>query len=192
MLSASQLNQLLTHYTLASRTAGNAAITPDDEAVLRAAGWPATVPLSGWVRADVARFILLRDLATTSDAETFEHAARECFTQGDAGEQRSWCRAVSLLPSPERFLALMTDTCRTNILPLFESLACDNPYPARYFPELHFNQMVLKAMFNSVALARIVGLPERRNAELSRMSGDYAAERRAAGRTVPPDIALAQ
>ena len=86
----------------------------------------------------------------------------------------------------------MTDTCRTNILPLFESLACENPYPARYFPELHFNQMVLKAMFNSVALARIVGLPERRNAELSRMSTDYAAERTAAGRSVPADIALAQ
>jgi len=192
MLSASQLNQLLTQYTLASRSVGASALTPEDEAVLHSSGWPADVPLTGWIRADVARFILLRDLAGTVDADAFAHAAQECFAQGDAGEQRSWCRGVSLLPAPERFLALMTDTCRTNILPLFQAVACENPYPARYFSELHFNQMVLKAMFNSVALARIVGLPERRNAELSRMSSDYAAERTAAGRAVPPDIALAQ
>jgi hypothetical protein len=86
----------------------------------------------------------------------------------------------------------MTDTCRTNILPLFESISCENPYPAHYFPELNFNQMVLKAMFNGIALARIVGLAGRHNAELTRMSNDYAAERTAAGRSVPADIDLAR
>jgi len=192
MLSSSQLNTLLTQYTLASRTAGHAPLTAGDETIVRAAGWPADVPTTEWERVDVARFVLLRDLASSVDAGSFEQAALACFTQGDAGEQRSWCRAVSLLPAPERFLPAMTDTCRTNILPLFESIACGNPYPARHFPELHFNQMVLKAMFNSVALARIVGLHERRNAELSRMSADYAAERTAAGRSLPADIALAQ
>lgn len=192
MLSAPQLNELLMQYTLAARGAGHGPLTSEDDALVRSAGWPADQPTTAWDRADVARFVLLRDLAATVDAASFEQAALACFTQGDAGEQRSWCRAVSLLPAPERFLLAMTDTCRTNILPLFESLACENPYPARYFPELHFNQMVLKAMFNSVALARIVGLKARRNAELSRMSTDYAAERTAAGRSVPADIALAQ
>jgi hypothetical protein len=51
--------------------------------------------------------------------------------------------------------------------------------------------MVLKAMFGGVALARIAGLERRRGAELARMARDYAAERRAAGRSVPPDIGLA-
>ena len=192
MLPSSQINELLTRYTLAPRSAGNGPLTAGDQTAVRSAGWPVEVPLTDWTRADVARFALLRDLAATIDATAFEHAALACFTQGDAGEQRSFCRFVSLLPAPERFLPTMTDTCRTNILPLFESLACENPYPARYFPELNFNQMVLKAMFNSVALARIVGLAQRRNAELSRMSTDYAAERTAAGRAVPADIALAQ
>lgn len=186
------LTDLLTNYTLVARTAGNSALTADDETVLRAAGWPADVPTTAWTRTDVARFVLLRDLAASMDASAFEAAALECFTQGDSGEQRSWCRSVSLLPTPERFLDMMIETCRTNILPLFESLACENPYPATFFPELNFNQMVLKAMFNGVALQRIVGLAGRRNAELSRMSTDYAAERTAAGRAVPPDISLAQ
>jgi hypothetical protein len=49
----------------------------------------------------------------------------------------------------------------------------------------------LKALFNKVALARIQGLADRANPELARMASDYAAERRAAGRSVPNDIGLA-
>ena len=106
-------------------------------------------------------------------------------------EQQSWLKSTPLLPEPERLLAVVIDACRTNILPLFEAIACENPYPARHFPERNFNQMVLKALFNRVALARIVGLAARRNPDFARMAGDYASERRAAGRTVPSDIGLA-
>jgi len=42
-----------------------------------------------------------------------------------------------------------------------------------------------------VRLERIVGLQSRVNAELTRMATDFAAERRAAGRSVPADIGLA-
>ena len=73
---------------------------------------------------------------------------------------------------------------------MFEALAYGT-YPAAHFPDRNFNQMVLKAMFNSIELSRILGLAGRRNAELSRMARDYAAERTAAGRSVPADLALA-
>lgn len=192
MLPAAALNELLIAYTSAGRAERGVALGDADRATLHAWGWPASVPLTQWTKPDLARLTLLRDLATRTDAAAFAAAALECFTQGDASEQRSWCRGASLLPQPERFLAAMTDTCRTNILTLFEAVACENPYPAAYFPELHFNQMALKAMFNAVALARIVGLAERRNPELTRMSNDYAAERTAAGRSIPPDIDLAR
>jgi hypothetical protein len=97
----------------------------------------------------------------------------------------------SLLPAPDRFLALVIDACRTNILPVFEAVACENPYPSRFFPERNFNQLVMKALFNGVRLDRIVGLAARANIELARMATDFAAERRAAGRPVPADIGLA-
>ena len=51
--------------------------------------------------------------------------------------------------------------------------------------------MVLKALFIGVRVERIVGLTRRLNPELSRMARDYAAERLAAGRTVPADLVLA-
>ena len=49
--------------------------------------------------------------------------------------------------------------------------------------------MVLKALFVGVAVDRIVGLDGRLTPELARMAADYASERRAAGRSVPSDIA---
>ena len=145
-----------------------------------------------WAREDAARALLLighRQSGKTGDA--FVADALECFEQGDAREQQSWLRAIGLWPEAKAFLPYAIDACRTNIVPVFEALACENPYPSQHFPERNFNQVVLKAMFNSIALSRIVGLPSRLNAELSRMARDYAAERTAAGRSVPADIELA-
>ena len=77
---------------------------------------------------------------------------------GRRREQQSWLRAVALLPEPQRVSAVVIDACRTNIVPVFEAVACENPYPRGYFPERNFNQLVLKALFNDIRLSRIVGL----------------------------------
>jgi hypothetical protein len=144
-----------------------------------------------WTADDTGRAVLLLTLAERAGADQFMTTAIGCYERGDSREQQSWLKALPLLPGPERFLSVAIDACRTNIIPQFESIACENPYPERYFPDLNFNQLVLKAMFNSISLARIVGLTARLNSELSRMALDYAAERRAAGRSVPLDLSLA-
>jgi hypothetical protein len=73
---------------------------------------------------------------------------------------------------------------------VLQVLACDNPFPSAYMEALAFNQMVMKVIFNGLPLARILGLGERADAELRRMARAFARERRAAGRTVPRDLAL--
>jgi hypothetical protein len=176
---------LLRAYTEASRFLARASLAP---------GGPDADAdsLAQWTAEDAGRLLLLLTRhAHIRDPETFANEAIACYEQGDAREQQSWMHGVAHLPDAERYLPLVIDTCRTNILPLFQAVACDNPYPARFFPELNFNQMVLKALFNGVPLARIHGLATRANAELARMATDYAAERRAAGRTIPADIGLA-
>jgi hypothetical protein len=183
---------LLVAYATAPQHVGREALalSPAELDALRAAA--PDIGFERWTRDDAARALLLiasRNRGRTGDA--FVSDALECFEQGDAREQQSWLRALALWPEAKAFLPQAIDACRTNIIPVFEALACENPYPAAHFPERNFNQMVLKAMFNSIGLARIVGLPRRLNAELSRMARDYAAERTAAGRTVPPDIDLA-
>lgn len=185
LASSGTAEDLLRAYTDASRHLGRAPLVD-------ASGDPALADYRQWSVEDAGRLVLLRArFSATTDCDRAVADAISCYEQGDTREQQSWMRSVALLPEPERYLPLVIDACRTNILPLFTAVACENPYPARYFPERNFNQMVLKALFNGVALARIDGLAARANAELARMATDYAAERRAAGRSIPPDIGLA-
>jgi hypothetical protein len=180
--SACSTDELLQLYTAASRRVPSVSFEIEQAS---AAG-------ARWTCVDAARACLLLGRAETAASAAFAATAVACFENGDAGEQRSWLRGVGLLPEPQRFLAVVIDACRTNIVPNFEAVACENVYPSRYFPEANFNQMVLKALFNNIRLTRIVGLAERANSELARMASDYAAERRAAGRSIPVDIELAK
>jgi hypothetical protein len=172
-------------YTEASRRLGH-------QPLPAGSGSSSAPRLDAWTMEDAGRlwFLLARHDAGGATGR-FAAEAVACFEQGDTREQRSWLRGVGFLPDAQQYLPLVIDACRTNILPLFEAVACENAYPSRYFPERNFNQLVLKALFNGVALARIQGLAARRNPELARMANDYAAERRAAGRSVPGDIGLA-
>lgn len=185
-----RLPALLDAYARASLKAGRAPLVfagADLEQLRLAAPG---VGFERWTQDDAARALLLMARRNQSPG-SFAEAALACFEQGDAREQQSWLRALPLWPEAAPLLPHAIEACRTNIIPVFEALACENPFPAAHFPERNFNQMVLKALFNAIPLARMVGLPSRLNPELSRMARDYAAERTAAGRTVPADLALA-
>jgi hypothetical protein len=49
---------------------------------------------------------------------------------------------------------------------------------------------VLKLVFCGIPLAAVSGLERRSDPELAAMAGRFADERRAAGRTVPDDLAV--
>lgn len=141
-----------------------------------------------WTLDELARGLLLVRAASMLSPTALQRLVEECYARGDNRERRAVLRSLALLPQPERFVALAVEACRSSIEPLFEAVACENTYPSGYFPELNFNQMVLKALFIGVPLHRIVGLTARITPELKRMAADYASERRAAGRRVPADI----
>jgi hypothetical protein len=138
--------------------------------------------------ADVGRAALLRAAVERVAAAQQVEFVGELVRHGELGEQASLLRAFSLLPEPSRFVDLAIDSCRTNAVDVFSAIALDNPYPADWFPEHNFNQMVLKALFIGVPVERIVGLERRANPELARMVAAYASERRAAGRSVPAGV----
>jgi hypothetical protein len=112
------------------------------------------------------------------------------YEGGELGEQESVLRTLGLLPEPARFVETGLAGCRTHAKRVVAAIACDNPFPAEHFPELNLNQLVMKAIFIEAPVVRIEGLAARRNPELSRMARDYASERHAAGRPVPPDVDL--
>jgi hypothetical protein len=181
---------LLEGFTAATRRLGRARLAPTEEEIARLAGAGVSWPIGAWGADELGRIALLVAAAAHWPEDDLSALVEECYRQGDGAERQAVLRALPLLPAPERFLETAVDACRSHIQPLFEAIACENPYPARYFPELNFNQMVLKALFTGVALARVIGCDGRVTSELSRMAADYASERRAAGRSVPPDIGM--
>lgn len=175
-------------FTLAARKVGKQPIElrPDDRTTLAACGITWRLEPAG--ADEIARLALILEAAAHLAPDAFATLVDDTYRAADNRERQAVLKALPLLPEPERFLELAVDACRTSIQPIFEAIACENPYPAAYFPELNFNQMVLKAVFIGVALDRIIGLGERVTPDLRRMARDYASERRAAGRPVPADL----
>jgi hypothetical protein len=163
-------------------------LTPDELTQLRQAG---LVAPERWHNDQYARAALLLRGLETLPFERHTGFVREVYLRGDNREQAAVLQALMLLSDPGRFTAIAVDACRTNVRHVFEAIACENRYPAAHFPEENFNQLVLKAFFIGVAVARISGLEQRKTAELRRMAEGYASERRAAGRLVPADLDLA-
>lgn len=85
-------------------------------------------------------------------------------------------------------VGLARDGLRTNIVDIYDAIALDNPFPARAFFDEAWNQMVLKALFISRPLFRIVGIDERANLTLAEAMSNLAHERWAAGRWVSPEL----
>jgi hypothetical protein len=175
-------------YAGAGRRLRAGATLPERErAQLRQAG---IVRPEAWSPCDLGRAALLCCACAAAPAAEHVAIATEAFRKGDSAERVALLRSLPLLPAPERFAALAVEACRTHVLDVFAAIACENPYPAQHFPELNFNQLVIKALFMELALDRVIGWRARNNPELVRMASDYEAERRAAGRSVPSDIAL--
>lgn len=141
-----------------------------------------------WPLRDLGRAALLLRGCGLVDRGEQPAFVKKLFQKGDNAEREALLKTLSMLPDAERFLETATDACRSHVQGVFEAIACENPYPARFFPDLNFNQLVLKAFFTEVRVKRIVGLSQRLSPELTRMANDYASERRAAGRSVPKDL----
>lgn len=168
------------------RRLGSTAIVLTKEEAESAAGL--LPPMDGWPLSRLGRLLLLRELCCREAPISHEQLLLNCYRRGDNSERQDVLHALPYLPDPDRFLAVAVDACRSHVQGIFEAIACENPYPAKFFPDDSFHQLVLKAFFTEVATARILDLPRRRSAELTRMAQGYASERRAAGRSVPEDL----
>lgn len=139
-----------------------------------------------WSVVDAGRILVLSGLTGTSEQAT--HRFRSLCQTADVSESVSLYRGLMLYPSPAALEPQVAEGLRTNIRSVFEAIACDNPYPREYFDQHRWNHMVLKALFIDSRLAPVQGLDERANEELARIMLDFAHERWAAGRAVPPEI----
>lgn len=140
-----------------------------------------------WGTDEAARVALT--LATWKDeAEPFATRIERLCVTGELTEHVACLKGFAVFPVPERLLGCAREAVRSSVQPLFEAMACRNPYPADHFDEAAYNQMVVKCVFSGVPIETIAGLDERRNDELVRMLQDLVSERHAAGRAVPEPV----
>lgn len=156
-------------------------------ASLRSEGTP-FVP-EGWGADEAGRAVLLLAALAHMPAASRAPAVSDLYLRGEMRERQAVLKVLAYLPEPAAMVDLAAEAVRSNILSVLEALACDNPFPAAHMPDGAWNQMIMKCLFNGLALARVEGLTSRRNPELLRMVAAFASERRAAGRPVPDDVA---
>ena len=146
-------------------------------------GW---IPIN-WTCEQAGRALLLLSFSSR-DRDRYLAALDKIIASADVGEAIAFYQSLALLPYPEQFQLRAAEGIRTNMTSVFNAVALDNPYPAKYLDDLAWNQMVLKALFVGSPLHRIYGLERRNNQQLSQMLIDYASERLAANRTVSPEL----
>ncbi|TGL75646.1 EboA domain-containing protein [Leptospira jelokensis] len=140
--------------------------------------------VNGWDLVRLSRVWFLTHFASLTKDE-FANIIDTLFDTAELNELIALYSALPLLPYPNLWLARAIDAVRSNMGSVFDAIAICNPYPFHHFPELAWNQLVLKTIFNEKPIFSIYGLGKRRNKELSLSIIDYAKERWAASRTVP-------
>lgn len=172
---------------LAPRKVGKADfnLTPAEQDAARAAR--DGLDTTGWSVDQAARVLLVLASYRGDDA-AFAAGLDRIFGTAEIGEQIALLRGLPLFPAPALLVARAAEGVRSAMQPIFEAVAHRNPYPREVFSDAQWNQMVVKTLFIGSRLAPIHGLDERRNSDLARMLVDYAAERRAAGRTISPEL----
>lgn len=146
----------------------------------------------GWYPGDwsvdqAARTLLVLALPQ-EDMQKYLRSLDQIFTTADVGELVALYQSLPLLPYPEQLRKRAAEGVRSNMTSVFNAVALHNPYPADYFDNIAWNQMILKALFVGSPLYLIQGLDRRANPELARMLIDYARERLAAKRSVSPEL----
>ncbi|MGW5053077.1 EboA domain-containing protein [Actinokineospora sp. NPDC004072] len=137
----------------------------------------------GWVHGTVDDLARARLVAALPDAGELA----DLYRYGDDAEKRGVLRGLAASTDPSVGVPIVLDALRTNDPRLVA--AALGPFAAAHLDRHAWRHGVLKCLFMGIPLRAVARLDELADDELIRMVADYAAERRAAGRTVPADAA---
>ena len=140
-----------------------------------------------WSTDEAARVAILLATYQRDDQAFAARVERLCAT-AEVTELVAILKGFAVLPAPKLLSDRAREGVRSSMQPVFEAIACRNPYPFDYFDEAAWNQMVVKCVFVGAPIEAISGLRERRNPELIRMLVDLVAERRSANRSVSQSV----
>lgn len=149
---------------------------------------PGGPAVAAWSTDDAVRVLLLTSLPCRG--HELASLLTRLYRNGDAAERRGVLRSLSFFGTPHalgaRTVPLVEDALRTNDPRLVGAAVGD--YARRHLAAPAFHHALLKCVFLGIPLATVAPPPVPDAPELLRMMGDFAAERRAAGRPVPSDV----
>lgn len=142
---------------------------------------------------EIIRFILLKTAFDAAHQQQLEvkSLARAYYLAGDESEKCALLKSFNLLDPQGSAVNVAINSARCNGLIEFSAIALNNTYPSLHFPELNFDQLVLKSLFLGLDISKILGLSTRLNPKLSNMCFSYVVEQALAERVPPASIWLA-
>lgn len=140
-----------------------------------------------WSVDQVARTHLLLFVAQHKPDE-FKQMLDKIFSAADLYELIALYQALPLFPHPEQFTLHATNGIRSNMLSVFDAIALSNPYPADFFNDTAWNQVVLKTLFVESEIERVIGIKRRVNATLAEALANTARERSSAHREIKLEL----
>lgn len=143
--------------------------------------------VADWTLDRLARVWWLLQLPA-DDKNAYLKTIGELFKAAELHESVALYSALPVLAYPEAWTFQATEGIRNNIADVQSAIMLHNPFPADYFDEAAWNQLIMKAFFTDKDVTQITGVNDRKNARLTQILTDYVAERRAAGRSLPAHI----
>ncbi|HLU94809.1 MAG TPA: EboA domain-containing protein [Membranihabitans sp.] len=145
------------------------------------------IDLNQWTRDQLARTVILLSLDNGNQTE-FQETIELLFDTADNREAQAIYASIPFFNYAYSWKHRATEAIRSNVGLIFEAMAFNNSYPAMYFDDAAWNQLVLKTIFNNKSIWNILGLEQRRNQGLADTISDFAHERWAADRTLPSEV----
>ncbi|MCA9545781.1 MAG: EboA domain-containing protein, partial [Myxococcales bacterium] len=144
--------------------------------------------LGRWTTDTAARVLLLAQAVQRTSAPYA--ALYAAYDLGDTETRVAALHALSFVDDPEEdpALEIIADAGRTYLEQLMEAAWCGNPFTAAHLDDQQYRKAVLKALFCGLDVSRFIGLEDRADAELAKSLCEFADEREAAGRPVPPAV----
>ena len=171
----------------ARRKTSTADLAPSSDELARASAARRGFRPALWSIDQTARARLLLALPPQNEQDLTRTLDRLC-EDADLGELVALYQSLPLLPHPAAHRARAAEGVRTNMKPVFESIALRNLYPSEELDEAAWNQLVVKCFFVGSPLHLVEGLDARVNVALGHILVDLARERWAAGRPVSPEL----
>lgn len=179
--------EVFSSFSLASRYSGKDSLDLSDEEKSKAESLRTGWGPSHWSMDQLSRTLLILGLAER-DKQEFIDKLNKLFVSADLSENIALYKSLPVLPYPDDLTDRAAEGIRSNITDVFNAVALYNPFPADFFDEDAWNQVILKSLFVGSPVYLIQGVDKRRNESLARMLVEYAHERWSAGREVSPEL----